>query len=125
MRQECPNLPLLIARPSIVVGHTRHGCTPSSSIFWVFSMGLMLQKFMCSMEDRIDVVPVDYCADALLMLLNSNARPGKWYTFLPEKRTAFALRISIRRWRRRWRKRPSAISMRRSATKRWSECAAN
>jgi thioester reductase-like protein len=104
MRQECPNLPLLIARPSIVVGHTRHGCTPSSSIFWVFSMGLMLQKFMCSMEDRIDVVPVDYCADALLMLLNSNARPGKWYTFLPEKRTAFALRISIRRWRRRWRK---------------------
>ncbi len=27
-------------------------------------MGLMLQKFMCSMEDRIDVIPVDYCADA-------------------------------------------------------------
>ena len=77
MRQECPDLPLLIARPSIVVGHTRHGCTPSSSIFWVFSMGLMLQKFMCSMEDRIDVVPVDYCADALLMLLGSNARPGE------------------------------------------------
>ncbi len=44
MRQHCPNLPLLIARPSIVVGHTRHGCTPSSSIFWVFSMGLMLQN---------------------------------------------------------------------------------
>ncbi|PIC97736.1 SDR family oxidoreductase, partial [Sporosarcina sp. P29] len=30
MRQHCPGLPLLIARPSIVVGHTRHGCTPSS-----------------------------------------------------------------------------------------------
>lgn len=77
MRQRCPDLPLLIARPSIVVGHTRHGCTPSSSIFWVFSMGLMLQKFMCSMEDRIDVVPVDYCADALLMLLGSNAHSGE------------------------------------------------
>ncbi|MFH2812458.1 SDR family oxidoreductase [Enterobacter ludwigii] len=77
MRQHCPGLPLLIARPSIVVGHTRHGCTPSSSIFWVFSMGLMLQKFMCSMEDKIDVVPVDYCADALLMLLTSNARSGE------------------------------------------------
>ncbi|WP_417312915.1 SDR family oxidoreductase [Enterobacter sp.] len=76
MRQECPELPLLIARPSIVVGHTRHGCTPSSSIFWVFSMGLMLQKFMCSMEDKIDVVPVDYCADALLMLLSSDANKG-------------------------------------------------
>lgn len=77
MRQQCPRLPLLIARPSIVVGHTRHGCTPSSSIFWVFSMGLMLQKFMCSMEDKVDVVPVDYCADALLMLLNSSAGQGE------------------------------------------------
>lgn len=37
---------------------------------WVFSMGLMLQKFRAPLEDRIDVIPVDYCADALLMLLN-------------------------------------------------------
>lgn len=67
----CPDLPLLIARPSIVVGHTLHGCQPSTSIFWVFRMGLMLQKFMCSMDDYIDVIPVDYCADALLKLLGS------------------------------------------------------
>lgn len=71
MREQCPGLPLLVARPSIIVGHTRLGCSPSSSIFWVFRMGLMLQKFMCSLEDRIDVIPVDYCADALLMLLES------------------------------------------------------
>ena len=77
MQQECPTLPLVIARPSIVVGHTHHGCQPSSSIFWVFSMGLMLQKFMCSMEDRIDVIPVDYCADALLMLLSSPLARGE------------------------------------------------
>lgn len=77
MQQECPTLPLVIARPSIVVGHTHHGCKPSSSIFWVFSMGLMLQKFMCSMEDRIDVIPVDYCADALLMLLSSPLARGE------------------------------------------------
>jgi thioester reductase-like protein len=56
MRKTYPNLPLVIARPSIVVGHTHYGCQPSSSIFWVFSMALMLQKFMCSLEDRIDVV---------------------------------------------------------------------
>ncbi|WP_174509762.1 SDR family oxidoreductase [Klebsiella oxytoca] len=77
MQQDCPTLPLVIARPSIVVGHTHHGCQPSSSIFWVFSMGLMLQKFMCSMEDRIDVIPVDYCADALLMLLSSPLARGE------------------------------------------------
>lgn len=77
MRQQCPQLPLVIARPSIVVGHTHHGCLPSTSIFWVFSMGLMLQKFMCSLEDRVDVIPVDYCADALLMLLNGQIAQGE------------------------------------------------
>lgn len=77
MREQCPQLPLLIARPSIVVGHTRHGCQPSSSIFWVFSMGLMLQKFMCALEDRVDVIPVDYCADALLMLVQSDMPRGE------------------------------------------------
>ncbi|BCA38404.1 SDR family oxidoreductase [Kluyvera ascorbata] len=77
MQKQCPKLPLVIARPSIVVGHTHHGCQPSSSIFWVFSMGLMLQKFMCSMEDRIDVIPVDYCASALLMLLTAPVAQGE------------------------------------------------
>ncbi|HHV9220078.1 TPA: SDR family oxidoreductase [Escherichia coli] len=77
MRKECPNLPLLIARPSIIVGHTHLGCLPSTSIFWVFRMGLMLQKFMCSLDDRIDVIPVDYCADALLMLLESSLSKGE------------------------------------------------
>ncbi|EOV9007100.1 SDR family oxidoreductase [Cronobacter malonaticus] len=77
MRQHCPQLPLLIARPSIVVGHTHHGCLPSTSIFWVFSMGLMLQKFMCSLEDRVDVIPVDYCAEALLLLLDKEIAQGE------------------------------------------------
>jgi len=77
MRETYPQLPLVIARPSIVVGHTHFGCQPSSSIFWVFSMVLMLQKFMCSLDDRVDVVPVDYCADALLMILNSEIPSGE------------------------------------------------
>ncbi len=48
----------------------------------------MLQKFMCSMEDRIDVIPVDYCADALLMLLNQPLAHGEVCTSLLAKRTA-------------------------------------
>jgi nucleoside-diphosphate-sugar epimerase len=71
--EHCPHLPLVIARPSIVVGHSEEGCRPSSSIFWVFRMVLMLGKFMCSMDDKIDVIPVDYCAEALLLLTK---RPG-------------------------------------------------
>ncbi len=69
LSEQCPDLPLVFARPSIVVGHTRLGCQPSSSIFWVFRMALMMRKFMCSLDDHIDVIPVDYCADALVCLL--------------------------------------------------------
>ncbi len=71
MSEMLPSLPLVIARPSIVVGHSDCGCAPSPSIFWVFRMALTLGKFMCKLDDRIDVVPVDYCADALELLLTA------------------------------------------------------
>ena len=36
LKDELPHLPLIVARPSIVVGHTKLGCKASGSIFWVF-----------------------------------------------------------------------------------------
>lgn len=71
MTEKLPELPLVIARPSIVVGHSEKGCLPSASIFWVFRMALALGKFTCNLDDRIDVVPVDYCAGALVLLLDA------------------------------------------------------
>lgn len=71
LRHDLPNLPLVVARPSIVVGHTRYGCAPSSSIFWVFRMAHSLEQFTCSLDERVDVVPVDYCADVLARLLTA------------------------------------------------------
>ncbi|MGM3172902.1 SDR family oxidoreductase [Dickeya lacustris] len=71
IREHCPSMPLLIVRPSIIVGHSRLGCKPSSSIYWVFEMAMKLQRFMCSLDDKIDVIPVDFCADAILLLLNN------------------------------------------------------
>lgn len=71
IKEHLPGFPLIIARPSIVVGHTEHGCVPSASIFWVFRMALKLGKFMCSLEDRIDVIPVDYCAKTVIKLLEA------------------------------------------------------
>lgn len=68
IHEELPHLPFVVARPSIVVGHSRLGCKPSSSIFWVFKMGKALGEFMCEYDDKIDVIPVDWCADALLRL---------------------------------------------------------
>lgn len=71
MAEKLPGLPLVIARPSIVIGHSDQGCLPSASIFWVFLMVLRLGKFTCELNDRIDVIPVDYCADALVLLLDA------------------------------------------------------
>ncbi|KAF1069928.1 MAG: Linear gramicidin synthase subunit D [Pseudomonas citronellolis] len=68
MREELPNLPLVVARPSIVVGHRELGCQASGSIFWVFRMGFALESFTCGLEEQIDVIPVDYCAEALVQL---------------------------------------------------------
>jgi nucleoside-diphosphate-sugar epimerase len=70
LRAELPGMPLIVARPSIIVGDTRFGCEPSPSIFWVFRMARALGKFTCSLDDKVDVVPADYCADAILHLLD-------------------------------------------------------
>jgi nucleoside-diphosphate-sugar epimerase len=64
-----PELPLVVARPSVVVGHTRLGCRPSASIFWFYRTCDLLRRLTCPLDSRDDVVPVDYAADALLFLL--------------------------------------------------------
>jgi thioester reductase-like protein len=60
---------LVIARPSIIVGDRVHGCANSQSIFWVFLMAQILGCFTVNNDDKIDVVPVDYAAAALLLLV--------------------------------------------------------
>jgi nucleoside-diphosphate-sugar epimerase len=62
-------IPWVVARPSIVVGHTRLGCAPSPSIFWVFRMIHAAKRTPFPPGYRIDIVPVDYCARALVGLL--------------------------------------------------------
>ncbi len=67
-KRELPNLPLVQARPTIVVGHSRLGTRPSTSIYWVFRTAQLLEKFTCALTDRIDVVPVDWTARTLIAL---------------------------------------------------------
>lgn len=61
-----PALPLVVLRPSIVVGHTRLGCAPSSSIYWVFRAWRALGASVAELRQKIDVVPVDWCAAAIV-----------------------------------------------------------
>jgi thioester reductase-like protein len=72
-------LPVVIARPSIVVGDRYSGWTPAFNvIYWplrAFARG-MLDEVPANPEGVIDVVPVDYVADALVHLLQSDAPTG-------------------------------------------------
>ena len=67
--RELPGFPLVVARPSIVVGHSVLGTAPSPSIFWVFRMAFALERFTCAPDERVDIIPVDWCADVLVALL--------------------------------------------------------
>ena len=68
LRAELVNCPLVIVRPTIVVGHSRLGCKPSGSIFWAFRISDALRLVTAPLASRIDVVPVDYVAQSLLYL---------------------------------------------------------
>jgi nucleoside-diphosphate-sugar epimerase len=67
-RQEFPGLSFVSARPSIVVGHTKLGTKPSGSIYWVFRSTFLLGQFTCAYSEKLDVVPVDWVAHAVLRL---------------------------------------------------------
>jgi nucleoside-diphosphate-sugar epimerase len=66
--RELPGFPLVVARPSIVVGHSRLGCAPSPSIFWVLRMAFALERFTCAPGEHVDIIPSDWCGDALVSL---------------------------------------------------------
>lgn len=69
LERTAPELSLVIARPSVVVGHTTLGCRPSASIFWYYRAVDLLRRVPVPRDTRKDIVPVDYAAEALLLLL--------------------------------------------------------
>lgn len=69
LENTAPELPLVVARPSVVVGHTRLGVRPSASIWWFYRTVALLQRTTFPLDSLDDVVPVDYVAEALLLLL--------------------------------------------------------
>ncbi|MDB5647181.1 SDR family oxidoreductase [Methylobacterium sp.] len=63
------DLPIVVARPSIVVGHSTLGAAPSSSILWVVRAADRLRMLPCAPESSVDIVPSDWVAATLHGLL--------------------------------------------------------
>jgi thioester reductase-like protein len=71
VRRHAGELPVTIYRPSIIIGNSRTGETPNFKAFYwpirVYAMGQM--RLLPGVADcRIDLVPVDYVASALVEL---------------------------------------------------------
>lgn len=73
-------LPLITLRPSIVVGHSTLGVAPSASIWWYFRAVAALRFHWWTPDTRIDIVPVDWVAEALeLLLLKKHLRWPRYH----------------------------------------------
>jgi thioester reductase-like protein len=74
-------LPLAIARPSIVVGHRSSGWTSAFNVlYWpmrAFERGL-LQEVPAREDSIVDFVPVDYVTDGILALLDDEDALGTY-----------------------------------------------
>src|SRR5205814_8180284 len=74
IRQLLPTVPKTIFRPSIVLGDSRRGETTQFDMVRAFVFLAGLPVLPLRSNDRVDIVPVDYVADAIVTL-HQKAQP--------------------------------------------------
>jgi len=92
------DLPLVVARPSIVVGESETGWTPAFNvIYWplqAFARG-MLDRLPARPDGPVDVVPVDYVADALVHLLFDDSATGTLHLVAGDQAATYAELVEL------------------------------
>jgi thioester reductase-like protein len=79
--REAGELPTVVARPSIVVGHRASGWTPAFNvIYWPIRAAErgLLREVPAPPDSIVDFVPVDYVTDGLLALLDDPEAEGTY-----------------------------------------------
>ena len=78
VRERGRDLPAVVVRPSIVVGESRSGWTPAFNVIYpalrAFARGL-LRELPVRPRARVDIVPADYVADAIVHALRAADPP--------------------------------------------------
>jgi thioester reductase-like protein len=86
--RQASELPTVVARPSIVVGHRTSGWTPAFNvIYWpirAFERGL-LDEVPARADSIVDFVPVDYVTDGMLALLDDPGAHGTYHLVAGER----------------------------------------
>jgi nucleoside-diphosphate-sugar epimerase len=97
------DLPLVVARPSAVIGHTTLGVRPSSSLFWYYRALATLGAGPFPASARRDVVPVDYVVSALAHLATAPRLAARAYHVSAGDRAVTAKAIVAAFGARAWR----------------------
>lgn len=64
---------LIVARPSIIIGHSQLGCSASGSIFFAIRALHKMGRVAWPLEYKIDIVPIDWVTESLSTLLWKNS----------------------------------------------------
>ena len=87
-RERARELPVQVVRPSIIVGDSRSGWTPAFNVLYTplraFTRGAY-PLIPARAEAPVDIVPVDFVADAILALA---ARPGSTHHLVAGRRAS-------------------------------------
>jgi thioester reductase-like protein len=86
--REPSELPTVIARPSIVVGHQASGWTPAFNvIYWPIRAAErgLLEELPARPDSIVDFVPVDYVTDAVIGLLDDADADGTYHLVAGEQ----------------------------------------
>ena len=83
IREAWDELPIVVFRPSIIVGDSRTGRTQSFNvIYWplqIYAKGMWPDFFIGNLDAPSDVVPVNFVADAMLYLLDQASSVGQCF----------------------------------------------
>jgi len=82
VREHAKKMPITIHRPSIVVGDSRNGYTPHFKVlYWPLKLlsKNVLPLIPAKKRAFLDVVPIDYVADAMVAIMSDDGTIGKTY----------------------------------------------
>ena len=94
IREHLPEDKILIARPSIIMGDSRPVMPRSPVILWAMATINHLRLIPVNEHAQLDIIPVDYAANAIVQLLFSKRKYTVYHISAGEEGSTTALKLS-------------------------------
>jgi thioester reductase-like protein len=94
IREHLPEDKILIARPSIIMGDSRPIIPRSPVILWAMATINHLRLIPVNEHAQLDIIPVDYAANAIVKLLFSKRKYSVYHVSAGEEGATTALKLS-------------------------------